>query len=164
MAKNLNRVIQFSSVQSLSRVQLFATPWTTARQAFLSISTSRSLPKCPLSRWCHPTNSSSVILFYYCPQSFPASGSFQISQHFTSDGQNIGVSASASVLPMNTQYSSPLGWTGWISLKSMDSQESSPTPQFKSIKLSFVLWSNSHIHTGLLEKPKLWLDGPSLTK
>ena len=73
---------------------------------------------CPLSRWCHPTISSSVIPFSSCPQSLPASGSFQMSQLFTSGGQNIGVSASTSVLPMNTQDWSPLGWTGWISLQS----------------------------------------------
>ena len=73
---------------------------------------------CPLIRWCHPTVSSSVILFSSCPQSFPASGSFQMSQPFASGGQRIGVSASTSVLPMNTQNWSPLQWTGWISLQS----------------------------------------------
>ena len=73
---------------------------------------------CPLSRWCHPTISSSVFPFSSCPQSFPASGSFQMSQLFTSDSQSIGVSASTSLLPMNTQDWSPLGWTGWISLQS----------------------------------------------
>ena len=73
---------------------------------------------CPLSRWCHPAISSSVVPFSSCPQSFPASGSFQMSQLFTSGDQNIGVSASTSVLPMNTQHWSPLGWTGWISLQS----------------------------------------------
>ena len=73
---------------------------------------------CPLSWWCHPTISSSVVPFSSCPQSFPASGSFQMSQLFTLGGQSIGVSASASVLPMNTQDWSPLGWTGWISLQS----------------------------------------------
>ena len=73
---------------------------------------------CPLSWWCHPTISSSVVPFSSCPQSFPASGSFQMSQLFASVGQSIGVSASASVLPMNTQDWSPLGWTGWISLQS----------------------------------------------
>ena len=72
---------------------------------------------CPLSQWCHPTISSSVIPFS-CPQSFPSSGSFQMSQLFASGGQNIGVSASTSVLPMNTQDWFPLGWTGWISLQS----------------------------------------------
>ena len=72
----------------------------------------------PLSRWCHPTISSSVIPFSACPQSFPASGSFQMSQLFPSGGQRIGVSASTSVFPMNNQGWSPLGWTGWISLQS----------------------------------------------
>ena len=73
---------------------------------------------CPLSWWCHPAISSSVIPFSSCPQSFPASGSFPMSQLFSSGGQSISVSASTSVLPMNTQDWSPLGWTGWISLQS----------------------------------------------
>ena len=73
---------------------------------------------CPLSRWCHPTISSSVVPFSSCLQSFPTSGSFQMSQLFASGGQSTGVSASASVLPMNTQDWSPLGCTGWISLQS----------------------------------------------
>ena len=94
---------------------------------------------CPLSWWCHPTISSSVIPFSSFPQSFPASGSFQMSQLFTSDGQSIGVSASTLVLPVNTQDWSPLGWTSWMSLQSpRDSQESSPTPQFKSINSSVL--------------------------
>ena len=81
--------------------------------------TSRVYPNsCPLSRWCHPTTSSSVVPFSSHPQSSPASGSFQISQLFASGGQSIGVSASTSVLPMNTQDWSPLGWTSWISLQS----------------------------------------------
>ena len=107
------------SVQSLSRVWLFVTSWTTARQASLSITNSWSSPKpCPLNWWWHPTISSSAVPFSSCPQSFSASGSFQMSQLFTSAGQNIGVSASASVLPMNIQDWFPLGWTGWISLQS----------------------------------------------
>ena len=73
---------------------------------------------CPSSQWCHPTISSSVVPFSSCLQSFPALGSIQMSQLFTSGGQSTGVSASASVLPMNTQDWSPLGWTGWISLQS----------------------------------------------
>ena len=73
---------------------------------------------CPFSQWCHATISSSIVPFSSCPQSFPAWGSFQMSQLFTSGGQSIGVSASTSVLPMNTQDWSPLGWTGWISLQS----------------------------------------------
>ena len=73
---------------------------------------------CPLSQWCHPTISSSVVPFSSCPQSFPASGSFQMNRLLTSGGQSIGPSASASVLPMNIQDWFPLGWTGWISLQS----------------------------------------------
>ena len=73
---------------------------------------------CPSSRWCHPTISSSVVPFSSCPQSLPASGSFPMSQLFTWGSQSIGISASAPVLPMNTQDWSPLGWTGWISLQS----------------------------------------------
>ena len=73
---------------------------------------------CPLSQWCHPTISSSIIPFSSHLQSFPASGSFQMSQLFTSGGQSIGVSASTSVLAMNIQDWFPLGWTGWISLQS----------------------------------------------
>ena len=73
---------------------------------------------CPLNQWCHSTILSSVVPFSSCPQSFAASGSFQMSQLFTSGGQSIGVSASKSILPMNTQDWSPLGWTGWISLQS----------------------------------------------
>ena len=98
---------------------------------------------CPLSRWCHPTISSSVLPFSSCPQSFPASGSFPMSQLFAWGGQSMGVSASTSVLPMNIQDWSPLGWTGWISLQSKDSQESSPTPQFKSINSSALSFLHS---------------------
>jgi len=99
-----NILHQFSSVQSLSHVQLFATPWTTARQASLSITNSWSLPKfMSIESVMHPTISSSVVPFSSCLQSFPTSGSFQKSQLFASGGQNIGVSASTSVLPMNTQ-------------------------------------------------------------
>ena len=72
----------------------------------------------PLSQWCHPTISSSAVPFSSCPQSFPASGSSEMSQLFTSGGQSIGVSTSTSVLPMNAQDWSPLGWAGWISLQS----------------------------------------------
>ena len=93
---------------------------------------------CLLSQWYHPAISSSVVPFSSRLQSFPASGSFQMSQFFTSDGQSIGVSASASVLPVNIQNWFPLGWTGWISFSSRDSQESSPKPQFKSINSSVL--------------------------
>ena len=85
---------------------------------------------CPLCRWCYQTISSSVVPFSSCRQSFPASGSFPMSQLFISGGQSIGVSASTSVLPMNTQQLSPVGWTGWIPCSP---RVFSPTPQFKSI-------------------------------
>ena len=104
---------------------------------------------CPLSRWCHPTTSSSVIPFSSHLQSFPASGSFPMSQLFASGGQSIGVSASTSVLPMNTQDWSPLGWTGWISLRPRDSQESSPTPQFKSVNSSALSFRYSPTLTSI---------------
>ena len=87
---------------------------------------------CPLSRWCHPTISSSVVPFSSCPQPFPASGSFPMSQLFISGGQSIGVSVSTSDLPMNIRDWSPLGWPGWISLQS----KGLSTPQFKSISSS----------------------------
>ena len=131
------------SVQSLSCVGLFVTPWTAAQQASLSITNSRTCSNsCPLSRWCHPTIPSSLIPFSSCLQSFPASESFPVSQFFASGGQSFGISASTSVLPMNIQDLLPLGWSGWISLQSLlDSQESSLTPEFKSINslaLSFL--------------------------
>ena len=111
---------------------------------------------CPLSQWCHLTNSSSVIPFSSCPQSFPASGSFQMSQLSAWGGQSTGVSASASDLPMSTQDWSALGWTGWISLSSKAFSRgffntTVQKHQFFSAQLSSQ--SNSHIHTWLLEKP-----------
>jgi len=104
---------------------------------------------CQLSLWCHPTISSSVIPFSSWPQSFPASGSFQMSQLFASGGQSIGVSASTSVLPVNTQDWSPLGWTGWTPCSPRDSQESSPTPQFKSINSSALSFLHSPTLTSI---------------
>ena len=155
---------QFSSVQSLSCVQLFATPWTAAHQASLYITNSRSLLKLmsielvmPSNHviFCHPllhpTISSSVIPFSSCLQSFPASGSFPMSQLFASGGESIGALASPSVLPMN-EYSGwfSLGLTGLISLQSKGlsrvfSSTTAQKHQFFSSQLS--LWSNSHIHT-----------------
>ena len=122
---------------------------------------------CPLSRWCHPTISSSVVPFSSHLQSFSDSGSFQMSQLFTSGGQSIGFSASASVLPVNTQDWFPLGWTGWISLQSKElsrvfSNTTVQKHQFFGAQLSSQ--SNSNIHTWLLEKPWPRLDGPLLTK
>ena len=110
---------------------------------------------CLLSQWWHPTISSSVIPFSSCPQSFPTSRSFQMSHLFTSDGQSIGVSAWTSVLPMNTQDWSPLGWTGWISLQSKGLSRvfSSTTVQKHQFFCTQLSLSNSHIHTWPLEKP-----------
>ena len=111
---------------------------------------------CPLSQWHHPSISSSVVPFFSCPQSLPASRSFPMSQLFPSGGQRIRVSASASVLPMNTQDWPPLGWTGWISLQSKGfsrvfSNTTVQKHQFFSTKLSSQ--PNSHIHTWPVEKP-----------
>ena len=130
---------KLSSIQSLSLVWLFATPWTGAWQASLSITNCQSLLKLMSIELVMPSNH--LIPFSSCLQSFPASGSFQMSQLFTSDGQSIGVSASTSVLPMNIQDWFPLGWTGLSSLQSKRLSRSSPTPQFKSINslaLSFL--------------------------
>ena len=109
---------------------------------------------CPSSQWCHLTTLSSVIPFSSCLQSFPASGSFQMSQFFTSGGQSIGASALASVLPMNIQDWSPLGWTGWISLlyKGLSRVFSNTTVQRHQVfGAQLSLESNSHILTWLLE-------------
>ena len=92
---------------------------------------------CPLSRWCHPTISSSVVPFYSCLQSFTASGFFQMSQFFASGDQSISISASTSVLPMNIQDWFPLGWTGW-SCSPRDSLKSLLQHQFKSINSSVL--------------------------
>ena len=147
----------FGSVQTLNHVWLHVTTWTAAS----SLPCLSPIPRacsnsCTLSQWCHLTISSSVVPFSSCLQSFPASGSFPMSQFFTSDGQSIRVSASASVLPMNIQDWFPLGWTGWLSLQSKGllrvfSNTTVRKHQFFSAQLS--LWSNSHIHTWLLEKP-----------
>ena len=109
---------------------------------------------CPSRKWCYPTISSSVVPFSACPQSFPALGSFPMSQFFASGGQSIGASASASVLPINIQKWFPLGWTSWISLQSKGlsgvfSNITVQEYQFFSAQLS--LQSKSHIHTWLLE-------------
>ena len=121
----------------------------------------------PSSEWCHPAISSSVVPFSSCPQSLPASESCPMSQLFAWGGQSIAVSASASVLPKNTQGWSPLGWTGWISLQSKGLSRvffntTLQKHQFFSAQLSSQ--SNSHIHTWPLEKPQPWLNGPLLAK
>ena len=114
---SVHYVVVVQSVQSPSRVLLSVTPWTAALQASLSFSFSYSLLKL-MSRWCHPTISPSVFPFSSCLQSFPASESLPNSQLFSSGGQRIGVSVSASVLPVNIQDWFPLGWTGWSALQS----------------------------------------------
>ena len=111
---------------------------------------------CPLSLWCHPTISSSVARFSSCPQSFPASGSFSMSQLFTSGGQSIGASASGSALPVNIQGWFPLRLTGLISLLSQGfSRVFSSTTVWKYQFVGALpsLWSSSHICIWLLEKP-----------
>ena len=119
-----NEIVEFDTLAfcccSVAKSCLtFCDPWTTAHQASLSFTTHRvCLNSCLLSGWCHPTISSSVIPFSSCLQSFPASGSFPMSQLFASGGQSIGVSASASILPMNIQDWFPLGLTSWLSLLS----------------------------------------------
>ena len=146
--------IIFSSVQSLSYIQLFATPWTAAHQASLSITNIHSLLKLMSIEsvmssnhfvLCHPFSSRL--------QAFPELGSFPISQFLASGGPNIGVSASSSVLAMNIQDWFPLGWTGWISLLSKGlsrvfSNTTVQQQQFFHAQLS--LYFNSHIHTWLL--------------
>ena len=144
-------MFQFSSVQLLSHVWFFVTPWIAAGQAFLSITNSRSSLKLMCSKsvlpfshliLCHP-----LLLLPPIPPSIRV---FSMSQLFAWGGQSTGVSALASVLPMNTQDWSPLGWTGWISLESpRDSQESSPTPQFKSINSSVLSFLHSPTLTSI---------------
>ena len=130
--------LRFSSVQSLSRVWLFATPWMQHAWSPCPSPPPRAHSNsCPLSQWCHPTIPSSIVPFSSCPQSFPASGSFPVSTLFGSGGRSIGVSASASVLPISIQGWFPLGLTGLISLQSKGlSRESSPVPHFESVSSS----------------------------
>ena len=119
-----------------------------------------------MRQWWNWTILSFVVPFSSFLQSFPASGSFPMSAFFASGGQSIGASASASVLPMNTQDWPPLGWTGWISLQSLNCQESSPTPQFKSINYwcsAFFMFQLSHSYM-TIGKTMVWLDGPLLAK
>ena len=147
---------QFSSVQSLSHVWLFATPWTAARKASMSFANSWSLLKLMSIESMMPSNlSSSVVPFFSCLQYFLASGSFQVSQLIPSGGQSIGVSASTTVLPVNIQGCFPLGLTDLISLQSKGLSRvlSSTTIQkHQFFSAQPPLWSSSHICTWLLEK------------
>ena len=143
MHPNVHQSVQFSC--SVVSDSLLPHGLQHARLSYPSPTPRACSNSCPLSHWCHPTISSSVIPFSSCLQSFPASGSFQMSQFFTSGDQSIGISTSASVLPMNIQDWFPLRWTGWTGFplgwtpcSPRDSQESSPTPQFKSISSSVL--------------------------
>ena len=143
------------SVQVISRVRLRPHEPQHPRPPCPSPTTEVHPNPCPLSRWCHPTISSSVVPFSSCPQSFPASGSFPMSQLFPSGGQSIGVLALTSVLSVNTQDWSPLRWTRWISLqaKGLSRVFSNTTVQkHQFFYAQFSSQSNSHIHTWLPEK------------
>ena len=148
---------KYLSIQLISCVWLFATPWIAAWQASLSITNSWSLLK--LMSTESVMSSSYLILIVpssSCLQSCPASGSFPMSQFFASGGQSIGASTSATVLPMNNQDWFPLEWTGWISLQSEEQSRifSNTTVQkHQFFGAQFSLRSNSHIHIRLLEKP-----------
>jgi len=153
----MSRFTQFSSVQSLSCVPYFATPWAAARQASPSITNSQNLLKLMSIESVMP--SSDLILCHPLllpPSIFPSIKVFSNESVLHIGGSSIGVSASASVLPMNIQDWSPLGWTGWISLQSKGlsrvfSNTTVQKHQFFGVQLSSQ--SNSHIHTWLLEKP-----------
>ena len=150
---------QFSSAQSLSRVELFPTDpmgcMSHARLPCPSPAPRACTNSCSSSQWCYPTISSSAIHFSSCPQPFPSSGSFSMSQFFATEDQSIGASASALVLSMNIQNWFPLGLTGLIfllfkGLSGVFSHITVQEHQFFGTQLS--LWSNSHIHTWLPEK------------
>ena len=168
--KRMGEICYLSSVQFSCSV-IFNSLWPPglqhARLPCQSSTPSAYSNSCPASWWCHPTISSSGIPFSSHLQSFPASGSFQVSLFLASGGRSIGVSASASVLLMNIQDWFPLGWTGLIYLQSKGlsrifSNTTIQKHQFFGTQLSSQ--SNSHIHTWPLEKPWPWLDGPLLAK
>ena len=122
------------------------------------------LNSCPLSQWCHLIISSSLTPFSSCSQSFPASGSLPVSWLFPPGGQRIEDSALASILPMNVQAFLPLGLTSWISLLSKGLFSSTAVWKHQFFSTQSSLWSNSHIHTWILEKSYLWLYRPLLAK
>ena len=157
MPKNVQ--VQLSSLQLLSRVQLFATPWTAVCQASLSITNSQSLLKFMFIESVMHSNHIILCRPLLLPSSvFPSRGSIQMSQLFASGGQSIGISASTSVLPMNTQDWSPLECTGWITLQSKGLSRVFPNTTVQKHKFSgteLSSQSNSHIHTWLLENHSL---------
>ena len=147
--------VQFSSVAHSCLTLCNPMGCSTTRPPCPSPAPGACSNSCPLSQWCHPTISSSVILFFSCLLSFPASGSLLMRQFFTPGGQSIGVSASTSILPMNIQDWFPLGLTGLISLLSKGlSRVFSNTilQKHQFFSAQFSLWPNSHTHTWLLEK------------
>ena len=136
--------MSFSSVQSLSRFDFLRPHELQHTRPPCPSPTPRACSNsCPSSRWCHPTISSSVIPFSSRLRFFPASGFFQMSQFFTSDGQSIGVATSALVLPMIVRDDFLEDWLAWSPCSPRDSQESSPTPQFKSIHSSVLSFLSS---------------------
>ena len=144
--------LQFNSVAQLCPTLCDPHGLQHARPPCPSLNPRACSNSCPLSQWCHPAISSSAVPFSSCPRSLPASESFPMNQFFTSGGQSIGVSASASVLPMNIQCWFPLGLIGLISLQSKGlSNTTVQKHQFFGAQLS--LWSNAHIFTWLLKKP-----------
>ena len=161
-------IVNVCSVQLLSHVLLFGTPWTTACQASLFVTNSWSLLKLKSIKSLMPSTISSSVVPFSHLQSFSASGSFPVSQFFSSGGQSIGASASASVLPMNIQDWFPSGLTDLISLYSKDSQESSSTLQFRSITflaLSFLYDPTvTSIHDYWKYHSFDWLHGPLSAK
>ena len=155
---SLTLAVQLNSIQLLSHVWLFVTSWTAAHQASLSITNSWGLLKLMSIKSVMPSNHLIILCVPFSShlQSFPALESFLMSQFFTSGGQSIGDSASASVLPTNSQDWYPLGWTGWISslskgLSRVFSNTTVQKHQLFSAQLSSQY--NSHIHTWSLEKP-----------
>ena len=148
-------LVQFSSVTQSCPTLCFPRDCSTPGLPCSSPSPRAYSNSCPLSRWSHPAISSSVILFSSCHQSFPASGSFPVIQFFASGGQSIVVIALASILAMNIEDWFPLGLTGWIlqskGLSRVLANTTVQTHQFFGAQLS--LWSNSHFHIWLLEKP-----------
>ena len=147
----------FSSVQLLSRVWLFVTPWIAAHQASLSFTNSRVYSNsCPLSWWCHPTISSSVIPFSSRLRSSLTSGSFPVSQLFASGGQSIGVSDWASVLPMNIKNLFPLGLTPWISLQSKGLSRVFSNTTVQKHQFFIVQFSHPYMTTGKTIAVSTW--------
>ena len=154
------KILQATWLQFSSVTQLCPTLWPHelqhARPPCPSLTPRVYSNSCRLSWWCHPAISSSVVPFSSCPQSFPESGSFPMSQLFAWAGQSIGVSASASVLPMNTQDWSPLRWNGWISLQSKGLSRvfsNTVVQKYQFFRTQLSSQSNSHTHTWRLEKP-----------